>query len=109
MSDLFHEILTTVAIDLLHARDRRRPLAYLSRAHQTVPAHARVLQRSVNITPHAREVNKLSLKILPTDSALASPAARTAALALGLSFSSDGRTRALGAPLHWVTGFSLLK
>lgn len=35
-------------------RDRRRPLAHLSRPHQAFPAHARILRQPGNAAPHRR-------------------------------------------------------
>jgi len=105
MSDLFHEMLTTATIDLLHA--------VIACAHWHT--FLEVTKRSRRLreyygdpdTPRriAEKANRLSLEILSTHGPWASPATTTAAPALDPSSRRAGRARAVGTPLHWITGF----
>jgi hypothetical protein len=106
MSDLFHEMLTTATIDLLHAVAHWHTFLVLTKRSRRMPEY-----HGDPDTPRriAEKVNRLSLEILSTHGPSASPATTTAAPPLDPSSRRAGRARAVGTPPHWITGFSRVK
>ncbi len=109
MSDLFHEVLTTASIDLVHA--------VIAVAHWhtflVLTKRSRRMREYYGNpeTPRriADEITRLSSEILPSGGSGARPAMGTVSPAIPTSTRRSGRERTVSTPRHWIVGFSRVK
>jgi protein gp37 len=109
MSDLFHEVLTTATIDLVHA--------VIAVAHWhtflVLTKRSRRMREYYGNpeTPRriAEEIDRLSTEILPSGGSGTRAAAGTVAPAIPTSTRRSGRGRTVSTPRHWIVGFSRVK